>query len=63
MASLFWYKKFRKGLESVGFEFNAYDPCVANRIVDGKQHTVRFHVDDILSSHVDRNVNDEFLNS
>jgi len=48
-------------LESVGFKFNEYDPCVANRIVTGKQHTVRFHVDDILSSHVDTNVNDEFL--
>ena len=26
----------------------------------GKQHTVRFHVDDILSSHVDSTVNDDF---
>ena len=26
----------------------------------GKQHTVRFHVDDILSSHEDAKVNDEF---
>ena len=26
-----------------------------------KQHTIRFHVDDVLSSHVDSNVNDQFL--
>ena len=33
---------------------------VCNRIVNNKQHTVRFHVDDILSSHVDAKFNDEF---
>ena len=37
IASLLWYEKFRKDLELVGFKFNAYDPCVANRIVKGKQ--------------------------
>lgn len=61
VASLLWYKKFRKDLETIGFEFNPYDPCVANRIVNGKQQTIRFHVDDILSSHVNPKVNDKFL--
>ena len=28
--------------------------------VNGYQHTVRFHVDDLLSSHVDPKVNDRF---
>jgi len=28
---------------------------------DGKQHTVRFHVDDLMSSHVDPQVNTNFL--
>ena len=60
-AALTWYKKFKKDLESIGFIFNPYDVCVANRMVNGKQHTIRFHVDDILSSHVDLKVNDEFL--
>jgi len=61
VASLLWYQKFRRDLEAIGFKFNVYDPCVANRIVNGKQHTIRFHVDDVLSSHVDSNVNDQFL--
>jgi hypothetical protein len=61
VASLLWYKQFRGDLEKLGFEFNPYDPCVANRMVNGKQHTVRFHVDDLMSSHVDPKVNDEFL--
>jgi hypothetical protein len=29
-------------------------------MVNGKQHTVRFHVDDVMSSHVDKKVNDDF---
>ena len=60
-AALLWYKKFKKDLEGIGFVFNDYDPCVANRIVDGKQQTIRFHVDDVMSSHIDAKVNDDFL--
>jgi hypothetical protein len=59
-SSLMWYNQFRGDLEGIGFEFNAYDPCIANRVVNGKQQTIRFHVDDLLSSHVDPKVNDEF---
>ena len=61
VSSLLWYKKFRRELEEYGFEFNPYDPCVANKMVNGKQHTIRFHVDDLMSTHVDPKVNDEFL--
>ena len=60
-AALLWYKKFRSGLEGIGFKFNGYDPCVANRVVDGKQHTIRFHVDDVMSSHVKSEINDNVL--
>ena len=59
-ASLLWYQKFRADLEKIGFQFNAYDPCVALRVVNKKQQTIRFHVDNIMSSHVDRRVNDRF---
>ncbi len=61
VAALLWYKKFRSDLENIGFEFNPYDPCVANREVERKQQTVRFHVDDLMSSHAKSKVNDEFL--
>ena len=60
IAALLWYLQFRRDLEDIGFEFNPYDPCVANRMVRGKQHTVRYHVDDLMSSHVDSRVNDHF---
>jgi hypothetical protein len=60
-SSLLYYKKFWKDLEEIGFEINPYNPCVANRIVKGKQHTITWHVDDLKSSHVDPKVNNEFL--
>ena len=59
-AALPWFQKFRSDLEQAGFVFNPYDPCVANCEVNGSQHTIRFHVDDLMSSHVDPKVNDEF---
>jgi hypothetical protein len=59
-AALLWYKTFRKDLEDIGFIFNPYDPCVANKKVQGLQQTVLFHVDDLKSSHKMKLVNDRF---
>ena len=58
-SSLLFYKKLRGNLVSIGFVVNPYDPCVANQMVDGKQQTVTWHVDDLKSSHADSKVNDE----
>ena len=30
ISALLWYKMFKSDLESIGFEFNPYDRCVAN---------------------------------
>ena len=57
---LLWYRKFRNDLETVGIKFNTCYPCVANRTINRKQHTLRLHVDDILSSHVDPKINYKF---
>ena len=59
-SALLWYKKFRKDLEGHGFKFNPYDPCVANKKIAGSQQTIRFHVDDLMSSHRKRKVNEDF---
>ena len=40
--------------------FNPHGACVANKTVNKKQQTIRFHVDDVMSSHVDAKVNDDF---
>jgi hypothetical protein len=47
-------------VEVKGFNFNPYDPCVANRTEKGLQHTILFHVDDLKSSHKDPKVNNQF---
>jgi hypothetical protein len=52
VASLLYYKKFVKSLRSKRFKLNPYDPCVANKQVDGEQLTVCFHVDDCKISHL-----------
>jgi hypothetical protein len=60
VLSILYYKKFRADIEGIGFIVNPYDPCVANRDVKNKQHTVTWHVDDLKSSHIDPTVNDTF---
>ena len=61
VSAMLFYKDFRNFLEQDGFVVNPYDPCVANKMVNGKQHTVCWHVDDAKSSHVDPKVNTEFI--
>ena len=61
VAALLCYKKLKKDLEGIGFKFNPYDLCVCNRMIRNKQHTVHFHVNNLISSHVKRDVNDEFF--
>ena len=61
VASLLYYRKFCKSLTSVGFEFNPYDPCVANKMINGKQMTICFHVDDNKLSHVDKRQVDKVM--
>ena len=38
-----------------------YDPCVANRLVNGLQQNILFHVDDFKLIHKDTKVNDSFI--
>ena len=59
VAALLFYKKFCRDLENIGFDFNPYDPCVTNRIKYGKQHKLRFHMDDFMYSHVNPKGNDK----
>ena len=59
-SALLFYKKLVGDLEGQGFELNPYDPCVANKMVNGKQLTVIWHVDDLKVSHVDPKVLTEF---
>ncbi len=60
-SALLFYCKYIADLTSLGFDINPYDPCVTNKIINGKQITICWHVDDLLISHVDPAVVTHFL--
>jgi len=51
--ALLWYELFANTLQDMGFEINPYDKCVANKMINGKQCTICWYVDDNKVSHVD----------
>ncbi len=53
-SAMLFYRKLVKELKEKGFEINPYNPCMANKLVDGKQMTVRWHVNDLMISHVNQ---------
>jgi hypothetical protein len=59
-VALLWYKTFQKDLKDNGFVFNPYDPCLANKKVQGLQQTIVFHVDNLKATHKLKSVNDKF---
>ena len=54
-ARLFWEKLSGKLIEW-GFTMNPYDSCVVNKMMNGKQLTVVWHVDDLKVSHEEMQV-------
>jgi hypothetical protein len=52
-SALLWYELFSSTLQGMGFELNLYDAFVANKVIDGKQCTIVWHVDDTKISHED----------
>ena len=55
-AALLFYLKFVESLTSVGFVFNPYNSCVANKIVNRHQLTVVWHNDNLNILHKNENV-------
>ena len=39
-SALLWYNTFITELVSEGFKLNRYDPCVANKTINGSQFTI-----------------------
>ena len=52
-ARLFWQKLSKQLIDVWGFIPNKYDDCVVNKMINGNQMTVVWHVDDLKVSHVD----------
>ena len=60
-AHLFWQKLSKQLIDEWGFVPNKYDDCVVNKMVNGQQMTVVWHVDDLKVSHVDRAEVEKFV--
>jgi hypothetical protein len=60
-AALLFWQDLTSQLEKWGFKLNPYDWCVANKMVNGKQCTILWHVNDLKISHVDPEVVEEIL--
>jgi hypothetical protein len=50
-AALLFWKNLSAELEKMGFIKNPYDSCAANKMINGEQCTVLWHVDDLNLSH------------
>jgi hypothetical protein len=61
VASLIYYRKFVKSLTDIDFIINPYDSCVANKIIEGEQMNICFHVDDCKLSHRKKTVMDRMI--
>ena len=61
VSAMLFYCRLTKALLSYSFELNPHNPCVADKIVNGEQLTVCWHVEDLKSSHINPKVNDKFL--
>jgi hypothetical protein len=55
-AALLFWRRLSSQLMEWGFVTNPYDPCVVNKMINGKQCTILWHVDDLKISHVDPEV-------
>ena len=60
-AALLFWEKLWGTLEGWGFELNPYDACTVNKMIDGNQCTIVWHVDDLKISHKDPKVVDKVL--
>ena len=61
-SALRWYELYSETLSKEGFVINPYDQCVANKMINWKQCTVVWYVDDKKISHKDPEVVTEVIN-
>jgi hypothetical protein len=60
-AALLFWKKVSVQLKQWGFKTNPYDWCIASKMIDDKQYTILWHVDDINISHVEFDVSTDVI--
>ena len=60
-SALLWYKLYSEMLKGMVFVIYPYDRCVANKMMNGKQCTIVWYIDEKKLPHVDPNVVTEIL--
>ena len=60
-ASLLYYKKFVLNIKKIGYILNLYDLCIANKMINRKQYTLIWYIDNVKSSYMDLKVNKNLL--
>ena len=60
-AARLFYERLKTSLTKWGFKCNEYDECVANKMINERQCTIIWHVDDLKISHVDPQVVDQVI--
>ncbi len=53
-SALLFYLKLVADIEGQGFQLNPNNPCVVNNVINEKQMTLTFHIDNIKILHVDQ---------
>ena len=54
VSALLLFELFSGYLKEMGFEIIPYDSCIANKIIDKKQFTIAWYVDDMKISHANQ---------
>ena len=60
-AALLFWRRLSKKLVDWGFSINPYDWCVANKLIQGSQCTIVWHIDDLKISHIDPKAVDQVI--
>jgi hypothetical protein len=60
-SALLWYKMYVSTLKDMEFVINPYNKCVANKVINGKQCTILWYVDNNKLSHVEEKVVTEII--
>ena len=61
LGAVLFYNKLKVVLTNMGFEMNDYDECTINKMINGKQCTIQFHVDDLKLSHLEQQELDKIV--
>ena len=58
---LFWKDLTHFLMTELGFVVNLYDSCVVNKMINRKQCTIIWHINDLKLSHIKQNVLEELM--